>query len=63
MNMGTTARDTQIVADHEVPLVWITREFDAPAERVFRAHVDPALIVQWVGQPGPGHRGRRDARR
>ena len=27
----------------------ITREFDAPPEKVFRAHADPELIVQWLG--------------
>jgi uncharacterized protein YndB with AHSA1/START domain len=32
-----------------VPLVRITREFNAPAGKVFRAHVDPELVVQWLG--------------
>ncbi|MEW2166466.1 hypothetical protein AB0912_26230 [Streptomyces sp. NPDC007084] len=27
----------------------ITREFDAPPERVFRAHTEPDLVVQWLG--------------
>ena len=27
----------------------MTREFDAPRELVFRAHVDPDLLVQWLG--------------
>ncbi len=40
---------TQIVADRDVPLVRITREFDAPPEKVFRAHTDPALFAQWNG--------------
>lgn len=26
-----------------------TREFDAPVEAVFNAHVDPAIFVQWIG--------------
>lgn len=30
----------------------ITREFDAPRELVFRAHVDPGLFVQWMGPRG-----------
>jgi uncharacterized protein YndB with AHSA1/START domain len=42
-------RETQIVADPDVPLVRITREFDAPPDKVFRAHADPELIVQWLG--------------
>ena len=48
----TTARETEITADPTVPLVRITREFDAPPEKVFRAHVDPELIVQWLGPRG-----------
>ena len=47
--MSTMTRETQIVSDPDVPLIRITREFDAPAEKVFRAHVDPDLIVQWLG--------------
>ena len=47
--MTTTTHETQIVADPEVPLVRITREFDAPPEKVFRAHTDPDLVVQWLG--------------
>jgi uncharacterized protein YndB with AHSA1/START domain len=35
-----------------VPLVRITREFDAPVAKVFRAHTDPDLLVQWLGPRG-----------
>ncbi|HEU0101325.1 MAG TPA: SRPBCC family protein [Mycobacteriales bacterium] len=45
----TSTRETQIVADPDVPLVRIVREFDAPPEKVFRAHTDPELVVQWLG--------------
>ncbi|HWL36581.1 MAG TPA: SRPBCC family protein [Frankiaceae bacterium] len=48
----TTTGETQIVADPGVPLIRITREFDAPVEKVFRAHTDPALLVQWLGPRG-----------
>ena len=50
----TTAstRETQIAADPDVPLVRIVREFDAPPEKVFRAHADPDLVVQWLGPRG-----------
>lgn len=27
----------------------ITREFDAPREVLFRAHIDPEMLVQWLG--------------
>ncbi len=50
--MTVTTHDTEIIADPDVPLVRITREFDAPAEKVFRAHTDPALMVQWNGPNG-----------
>ena len=49
MTAATTTRETRIVADPDVPIVRITREFDAPPEKVFRAHVDPELFVRWVG--------------
>ncbi len=50
--MTTSTRETQIVADPDVPLVRITREFDAPPSKVFRAHTDPELLVQWLGPRG-----------
>ena len=50
--MTTSTHETQIIADPQVPLVRITREFDAPPEKVFRAHTDPELVVQWQGPKG-----------
>jgi uncharacterized protein YndB with AHSA1/START domain len=49
MEMTTSAHETEITVDPRVPLVRITREFDAPPEKVFRAHTDPELVVQWLG--------------
>ena len=40
---------TTIEADPKVPLVRIVREFDAPPEKVFRAHTEPDLVAQWLG--------------
>jgi uncharacterized protein YndB with AHSA1/START domain len=40
---------TSIDVDKNVPLVRITREFDASPEKVFRAHVDPDLFARWNG--------------
>ncbi|MGW9415591.1 SRPBCC family protein [Arthrobacter cupressi] len=40
---------TNITADPGVPFVDTVREFDAPVEAVYRAHVDPELMVQWLG--------------
>ena len=45
----TTTHETEITLDPDVPLVRITREFDAPPEKVFRAHADPELVAQWLG--------------
>jgi len=46
---GMLTHETEIHLDAEVPLVRITREFDAPRAKVFRAHTDPELLVQWLG--------------
>ena len=35
--------ETRIELDDRVPLVRITREFDAPVHQVFRAHTEPDL--------------------
>ena len=45
----TNAHETEIFVDPKVPLVRITREFEAPPAKVFRAHTDPELLVQWLG--------------
>ncbi|MDP9464127.1 MAG: SRPBCC family protein [Actinomycetota bacterium] len=47
--MNTTSHETEITIDSKVPLVRITREFDAAPEKVFRAHTDPEIFVQWNG--------------
>ena len=47
--MKTTTYETEITADEKVPVIRITREFDAPPGKVFRAHSDPALLAQWLG--------------
>lgn len=47
--MTVQHHETEIESDPKVPLVRITREFDAPPDKVFRAHTDPELLVQWLG--------------
>ncbi|NHC12731.1 SRPBCC family protein [Motilibacter deserti] len=47
--MSTTALETRIEVDQKVPAVHITREFAAPAAKVFRAHVEPELLKRWLG--------------
>jgi len=43
------SRQTQIEVPDDLPIVRTVREFDAPPAKVFRAHIDPELFVQWVG--------------
>jgi uncharacterized protein YndB with AHSA1/START domain len=45
----TATRETTIEADPNLPTIRIIRDFDAPPDRVFKAWVDPELIVQWLG--------------
>jgi uncharacterized protein YndB with AHSA1/START domain len=40
---------TDITAEPGVPYIDVTREFDAPRDLIYRAHIDPELIVQWLG--------------
>jgi uncharacterized protein YndB with AHSA1/START domain len=41
-----------IEASPDVPTITITREFEAPRDRVFRAWVDPELVARWLGPKG-----------
>lgn len=47
--MNATQHPTTITAQPGTPFMEIVREFDAAPELVFRAHVDPDLVVQWLG--------------
>jgi uncharacterized protein YndB with AHSA1/START domain len=42
----------QIEADPTVPIIRITRDFDATPAQLLRAHTDPELFVRWVGPDG-----------
>ena len=47
---------TTITAEPGLPFIDIVREFNAPASAVFRAHTDPKLFAQWLGdRPGVRH--------
>jgi uncharacterized protein YndB with AHSA1/START domain len=50
--MSKKKNQTVVTAEPGVQEVFITREFDAPRELVFKAHTDPALYVQWLGPRG-----------
>ena len=45
----TSTQETEIHIDPDVPMVKLVREFDAPPEKVYRAHTDPELFTQWNG--------------
>jgi uncharacterized protein YndB with AHSA1/START domain len=47
--MAQTRSKTEIVAEPNSHQILITREFAAPRELVFRAHVEPDLLAQWLG--------------
>jgi|SRR5215211_5548541 len=42
-------RETLIEADPALPIIRITRDFDAPPDKVFRAWIDPDLVARWLG--------------
>ena len=39
-----------VTAPEGVPFIEFQREFDAPVATVFRAHKEPELIKQWLGE-------------
>jgi uncharacterized protein YndB with AHSA1/START domain len=43
------ANKTEIIAEPGKQELFIKREFDAPPELVFKAHIDPDIYVKWVG--------------
>ena len=47
--MTASNNQTQIDIDAKVPLVRITREFNAAISKVFRAHTDSDLLCLWNG--------------
>jgi uncharacterized protein YndB with AHSA1/START domain len=46
---ATSTHETEITVDADVPLLRIVREFDAPVDKVFRAHTDPEILARWLG--------------
>ena len=50
--MSTHKNRPIIIAEPGRQELFITREFDAPRELVFKAHTDPELYVQWLGPKG-----------
>ena len=52
--MTTTGARYQatIEADPNLPIIRITRDFDATPAQLVRAHTDPDVFVRWVGPDG-----------
>jgi uncharacterized protein YndB with AHSA1/START domain len=53
----TNARTVTMTADGQT--IAFTREFEAPAGRVFAAHVDAELVGRWIGPRGTTVRMRK----
>jgi uncharacterized protein YndB with AHSA1/START domain len=47
--MTTQTSALTVTAEPGLPFVEFEREFAAPRELVFRAHVDPDLLARWLG--------------
>lgn len=69
-----TRYQATIEADPDLPIIRITRDFDATPAQLMKAHTDPELFARWVGpdgldteiidwDPTPGGRWRYVARR
>jgi uncharacterized protein YndB with AHSA1/START domain len=52
MNTTHARYQVTIEADAKVPMIHMTRDFDATPAQLLRAHTDPALFARWVGPDG-----------
>lgn len=52
MSTTNTRHQVSIEADPDLPIVRITRDFDATPAQVMRAHTDPELFARWTGPDG-----------
>ena len=50
--MSPNKNQTTITAEPGRQELFITREFDAPRQLVYKAHVDPELYIKWLGPRG-----------
>jgi uncharacterized protein YndB with AHSA1/START domain len=50
--MSAKKNKTILTAEPGKQEIFVTREFDAPRELVFKAYTDPKLYVQWLGPRG-----------
>jgi uncharacterized protein YndB with AHSA1/START domain len=52
MNASSNSYQVSIEADPTLPIIRITRDFDATPAQLMRAHPDPELFARWVGPNG-----------
>ena len=52
MNRTRSRYQVTIEADPKLPIIRITRDFDATPAQLMRAHTDPTLFARWVGPNG-----------
>lgn len=52
MNRTRTRYQVTIESDPDLPIIHITRDFDATPAQLMRAHTDPTLFARWVGPNG-----------
>ena len=52
MNRNRSRYQATIEADPKLPIIRITRDFDATPAQLMRAHTDPTLFARWVGPNG-----------
>ena len=52
MTTTTQTPEATISADERLPVIRITRDFDATPAQLMRAHLEPDLFARWVGPDG-----------
>ena len=52
MSTTTNRHQATIEADPKLPIIRITRDFDATPAQLMKAHTDPDLFARWVGPDG-----------
>ena len=52
MSATSNRYQVSIEADPALPIIRMTRDFDATPAQLMRAHTDPELFVRWVGPNG-----------
>jgi len=52
MNATSSRYQVSIEPDPTLPIIRLTRDFDATPTQLMRAHTDPALFARWVGPNG-----------